>query len=283
MKNLQFCNNCGKLGHLFHQCKIPITSIGIILFRKNSEKQCLEYLLIRRKDSLGFVDFMRGKYQLNNNEYILTLLNNMSLQERSNIKNGTFKDLWDHLWGDSIGIQYKNEEKSSNEKFNLLKDGIYNIKNNNRDNPDNKDYPDSQENFYNLDSLIETCHKLYNEAEWGFPKGRRNYGEKDLSCALREFEEETGYNKNNIKIIHNILPVEEIFSGSNFKSYKHKYFLAYVDERLEAEFSFQNTEVSKIAWKTFEDLNLCIRPYNLEKINLIKQVNKLLSKYNLYS
>ena len=79
------------------------------------------------------------------------------------------------------------------------------------------------------------------------------------------------------------MPVEEIFSGSNFKSYKHKYFLAYVDEKLEAEFSFQNTEVSKIAWKTFDDINLCIRPYNLEKLNLIKQVNKLLSKYNLYS
>ena len=31
-KNI-FCNNCGKIGHLFHQCKIPITSIGVITFR----------------------------------------------------------------------------------------------------------------------------------------------------------------------------------------------------------------------------------------------------------
>ena len=271
MKNVQFCNNCGKLGHLFNQCKIPITSIGIILFRKNSEKKCIEYLLIRRKDSLGFVDFMRGKYQLNNKEYILTLFNNMSSHERDNLRNGTFKDLWQHLWGVSIGIQYKNEEKSSNEKFNLLKNGLHTIGNNN------------QQNFYNLDTLIDSCTKFYDQAEWGFPKGRRNYQEKDLSCALREFEEETGYNKNKIKIIHNILPLEEIFLGSNFKSYKHKYFLAYVDERLEAEFLFQKTEVSKIAWKTFDDVNLSIRPYNLEKLNLIKQVNKLLSQYNLYS
>ena len=279
MKNFQFCNNCGKLGHLFHQCKIPITSIGIILFRKNSEKKCIEYLLIRRKDSLGFVDFMRGKYQLNNRAYILTLLNNMSSQERINLRNGTFKELWEHLWGDTIGIQYKNEEKSSNEKFNLLKDGFYNIDNGNSNNTKNN----NKHNFYNLDSLIDTCTNFYDQAEWGFPKGRRNYQEKDLCCALREFEEETGYNKNNIKIIHNILPLEEIFSGSNYKSYKHKYFLAYVDERLQAEFLFQKTEVSKIAWKTFDDVNLSIRPYNLEKLNLIKKVNILLSQYNLYS
>jgi hypothetical protein len=32
-KKFIFCNNCGKLGHLFHQCKVPITSIGIIPIR----------------------------------------------------------------------------------------------------------------------------------------------------------------------------------------------------------------------------------------------------------
>ena len=31
--------------------------------------------------------------------------------------------------------------------------------------------------------------------EWGFPKGRRNYKEKDLIVRIREFEEETGYQK----------------------------------------------------------------------------------------
>ena len=52
-KKNTFCNNCGKLGHLFHQCKIPITSIGVIAIRKNNNNT--EILLIRRKDSLSFV------------------------------------------------------------------------------------------------------------------------------------------------------------------------------------------------------------------------------------
>ena len=44
-KKNTFCNNCGKLGHLFHQCKIPITSIGVIAIRKNNNN--IEILLIR--------------------------------------------------------------------------------------------------------------------------------------------------------------------------------------------------------------------------------------------
>ena len=30
MTKYSFCNNCGKQGHLYHQCKRPITSIGIV-------------------------------------------------------------------------------------------------------------------------------------------------------------------------------------------------------------------------------------------------------------
>ena len=58
----------------------------------------------------------------------------------------------------------------------------------------------------------------WKETEWEFPKGRRNYQEKDLDCALREFEEETGILRNNISVIENILPFEEIFIGTNHKS-----------------------------------------------------------------
>ena len=48
-----YCNNCGKQGHLFHQCKIPITSFGVIAFRKvpsNNplQKNRIEYLMIMR-------------------------------------------------------------------------------------------------------------------------------------------------------------------------------------------------------------------------------------------
>ena len=59
-KVYNFCNNCGKTGHSFHQCKLPITSIGVISF-KESDKG-IQYLMIRRKDTLGYVDFLLSKF-----------------------------------------------------------------------------------------------------------------------------------------------------------------------------------------------------------------------------
>ena len=68
-----YCNNCGKQGHQFQECKMPITSIGIIMFRYNKNNE-LEYLLIRRKDTFGFVDFIRCKYPIYNEDYLLNII-----------------------------------------------------------------------------------------------------------------------------------------------------------------------------------------------------------------
>ena len=73
--------------------------------------------------------------------------------------------------------------------------------------------------------------------------------ETDIKCALREFEEETGYSKNNIEIIHNLTPYEETFIGSNYKSYKHVYYIGnIINSNIRNE--YQASEVSKIEWKT---------------------------------
>ena len=264
MKDTNFCNNCGKVGHLFHQCKNPITSVGIIIFN-NDDIENIKYLMIRRRDSLGYVDFMRGKYPLLNKRYLLNIINEMTLDEKERINKYDFNYLWNELWGDYVGNQYKNEEKTSKEKFNLLKNGIR-----------NKDI------FYNLESLINESSNKWNEPEWGFAKGRRNYQEKDLNCALREFEEETGINKNKIKLIQNLFPFEEIFTGSNFKSYKHKYYLAYMDKDEDIFLNYQKSEVSKVSWYSLDDCIYNIRNYNLEKINIIKNVNYILKNYSFY-
>ena len=173
----------------------------------------------------------------------------MSIYEKELIKKSTFDELWNYLWGEQIGIQYRGEEKVSREKFEVLSIGI------------------EGKVSYNLEKIIENTSTTWDEPEWGFPKGRRNYQEKDLGCALREFEEETGYLKSNIKLLQNIVPYEEIFTGSNMKSYKHKYFLGYIDSSTDSTNSFQETE---------------IRPYNLEKKDILEKVNTVLQQYGLY-
>ena len=257
-KSFNFCNNCGKNGHMFQNCKHPITSIGIVTFRMKTNN--IEYLMIKRKHSLGFVEFMRGKYPVNNFNYLLNIFNEMSNEEKEKIKNSDFNELWNYLWGNQIGIQYRGEEKTSREKYELLQNGI------------------SGKKEYNLETLLTLCEYKWEDTEWGFPKGRRNYQEKDLNCALREFEEETGFLRNNIQLIQNITPYEEIFTGSNMKSYKHKYFLGYIDSTIQTTNSYQETEVGDMKWVTYDEALNIIRPYNLEKINILNKINNVLIK-----
>lgn len=269
------CNNCGNRTHNYNQCKLPIISIGGIAFRRNVLKNNqIEYLMICRKHTLGYMDFMRGKYSLFNKEHILNLLKEMSLEEKNNIISKDFSLLWNQLWNkhendkNADNIQYNTEEFLSFDKITSLKHGI----NNNNE-------------FYTLKSLLEESNLdiVWKEPEWGFPKGRRNPNENDIDCGIREFLEETGYNINDVNIIENIVPFEEIFMGSNYKSYKHKYYLLYMDyENSIKNTNYDNSEVSKVEWKTFEESIECIRPYNLEKKKLINNINSCINKYSIY-
>jgi ADP-ribose pyrophosphatase YjhB (NUDIX family) len=261
-----YCNNCGKLGHYYHHCKMPITSIGIIVFRYNPQN-IVEYLMIRRKDTLGYIDFMRGKYSVHNKEYVMNMLKQMTEQEKEVLLSKDFNAAWKRVWGnESISSQYRSEESISREKFNLLQNGVF-----------------YKNDFYTLETMINESNlsETWSEAEWGFPKGRRNYQEKDYECALREFTEETGYNYTHLKNIQNLIPFEEIFTGSNYKSYKHKYYLSYMDYNHSLDMKpFEPTEVSKMEWKTYEDCLKCIRGYNLEKKRLINNINSTLTLFN---
>ena len=280
----QYCNNCGKTGHGYVNCKIPIISIGIICFRQmavlepppgmestelNRSIQQYEYLMIRRKDTLGYIDFMRGKYSVYNKNYIMNMLKQMTVSEKEELKTGNFDNLWIQIWGlgHKLTTQYKAEESVSRDKFNLLRSGVL-VKN----------------DFYTLTSLIEDSSQYseWTEAEWGFPKGRRNYQEKDLECALREFSEETGYSTTTLQNIQNIVPFEETFLGSNYKSYKHKYYLMHMNmEDSLVNVAFEKSEVSKMEWKTYEQCMSDIRLYNVEKKRVISNVNNTLLNFYL--
>ena len=261
-----YCNNCGKHGHNYNQCKLPITSFGSIAFRINNNN--IEYLMIRRKDTLGFIDFMRGKYSVNNKEYIMNMIKQMTDYEKNKLTNISFDENWSEIWGNiSISNQYKNEENTSKVKFNQLKNGIQ-----------------YKGTVFSLNDLINESKLVANweEPEWGFPKGRRNLNETDLNCALREFSEETGFNLNKLKILENIFPFEEIFTGSNYKSYKHRYFITYMDYKdTENINNYEKSEVSKMEWKTYEECISSIRYYNLEKQNMLTKIHNMLLKYTL--
>jgi len=254
MKKYMFCNNCGKQGHLYHRCKKPISSIGIIAFRK--VKGDFQYLMICRKDSLGYVDFMRGKYPLYNEIYIQNIIDEMTMEEKDKLITNKFRVLWNDLWGIFPNSQYRGEEKHSSEKFENIKK-------------------------IRLEEFIQKSKTNWKTPEWGFPKGRRNYQENDLTCALREFQEETGFSKYQFNIITNLMPFEEIFLGSNMKSYKQKYFVAFIREGVKPRDNFQQSEVSEMKWASLGECLKHIRPYNYEKKEIIRRIDEVLHKYRL--
>ena len=61
------CLNCGYKGHTISTCNYPITSYGIICYYiKNRE---IKYLMIQRKDTLCYCEFIRGRYKIDDINY----------------------------------------------------------------------------------------------------------------------------------------------------------------------------------------------------------------------
>jgi 8-oxo-dGTP pyrophosphatase MutT (NUDIX family) len=246
-----YCNNCGGKGHLFRTCKDPVLSCGILLL--DAPKMPVNWnntsiLMIRRKDSMSFAEFMRGKYDPNDSQYLATLIKNMTLKEQALIATETFETLWRNLWG---------EDRSSSD-FNL-----------------------SRDRFNALDrvALMKENLSEYTEPEWGFPKGRRMRGESDVACAVREFTEETNVPRDAYIILNNII-LEETFMGLNGIRYKHVYFIGLLKHpelvNLTKKFTaMQRREISGIAWKTFQEAQNLIRPHHVERMGMLNQLRSV--------
>lgn len=241
--------------------KQPITSFGIIAFTMNKQTREIKYLMIQRKHSVGFVDFVRGKYVLHNKVQIISLLAVMTESEHLRLVTEDFDTMWREMWEGPI-------DESARDKLYHLRSGVA-----------------TNYNMYTLGDCIKEASSHWTQNDWGFPKGRKNFNETDINCALREFKEETGIKSELLSMITNIVPYEEIFTGSNFKSYKHKYYLGYI-ENGEAVINlkgFQKDEVGDMEWKTLQDAVRSIRDYHVERKDILKKVEYVVQNMKLFN
>jgi 8-oxo-dGTP pyrophosphatase MutT (NUDIX family) len=209
-------------------------------------------LMIRRKDSMSFAEFMRGKYDPEDMKYLSMLVKNMTLKEQASIASDSFEPLWKQLWGD---------DRTSS------------------------DYLPSREKFLSLDrvALMRDNLSPYTEPEWGFPNGRRSRGESDLSCAIREFDEETNVPRESFVVLKNIV-LEETFMGLNNVRYKHVYFVGLLTQpdlvNLTQKMTpMQRREISGIAWKTFEEAEALVRPHHVERLGMLSQLREVITTF----
>jgi ADP-ribose pyrophosphatase YjhB (NUDIX family) len=284
---IYICSNCSKNGHDYKHCNEPITSWGIILVKivnspitnKKELKNSIElenkdgikinsrdeltnvcnfmnnikFLLVRRKHSLGYCEFIRGRYIKDNINGIIYLFQQMTPEEISKLKDNDFDTLWNDFWGESEKNIYKKDYIESKQNFEDLKNKI------------------GVE--LGLDFYVNNVKSFYMMPEWGYPKGRKKRGESDFNCAIREFCEETGYKKEDIKIISDVKPIIENMIGTNGVSYKHIYYLAEdISNNVVSKNTITSNEIGDIRYFSYEEADQILREYHIEKRNITKNI-----------
>ena len=239
--------------------------------QKNVLKEVMidKVLLVQRRNTIGMIEFIRGKYDATNFDYIIKLFNMMTFDEKRLLREYDSFDMIRTLIGLKRENNYKTEYESSKQKFNSLK----------------KHNLGDQVNL-----LLDKSYTKWTSPEWGIPKGRRNIKEYDIECAIREFVEETGIKYKNINVYRNIKPIEELYNGINGVVYKHIYFIANIKDTPEANENvihvekggYLNNEISNVKLFSLTESHKLIRPYYVSKLNAIKVGFDIMNSMNVF-
>lgn len=240
-------------------------SYGIACFRWNKKINEIQLLLIKKKYTYAFTDFLYGNYNINDSYTIKQMLNNMNAYEKSLLLSKDFSKMWYH---------------------------VFNID------------PDKQETDYSMVQFYNTKKKIYDKkitmpvfiklkqyihqsficnSSWEIPKGKKNQGELPLDCALREFEEETG-----------LSPMDLCFTGYDTYSYiittkETKYVMEYYITTIDISCRYPNQinylEIDDIRWMTRTEIENCDRSQAkhlssfVNKLFKIVKQNKFITKH----
>ena len=295
MKRVIYCANCGDPGHIVRECLNPLTSFGLIAFKivespedahqdlnpelrevvasqghpeiKDTKYPLIKFLMIQRKDTMGYIDFLRGKYPSNDllarngmtrEDIRKRYIDEMTVDERKRILNKTFEEMWDALWVNKNSRPYRNERVGALRHF--------------------------QEYHLPACEYINSTEAKWTHTEFSFPKGRKQLRENNQRCAQREFQEETGYTDFDYSLIK-CRTFDEKFTGTNLIDYTHIYYLARASNnirrpRVDFNDKTQMGEVKNIGWFTVDQAFSLIRDYDWNKKKVLLEVYEYLLKTN---
>lgn len=249
-------DNSGREGSEYRPNNFVI-SYGIACARRNNDTGNYEVLMIKKRATYAFIDFLRGRYDPMRHYDLEFMFNEMTINEKILIRCKNFSTLWMYCLGkEPTKNSDKNMYAKSLRKFTQLceyKDGAF---------------------------LMELLNKSSNsELLWEIPKGRIGKNEVPLDSAVREFEEETGIKKNAYQLLFNEGTIEYTFSDGGVR-YKYIYYLAIMNQAHHPRYDFNNEhmliEVSELR---FLPANAVLEFNNNRLYKTIRIIIKKLKKY----
>lgn len=190
-----------------------VHSYGIACVRRNADSGCYEILMIKKRNSYAFVEFVRGLYDPYKDHDLEYMFSQMTIAEKSIIVTRKFDTMW--------CMCNKEPTKSS----------------------DRAAYGKALKKYTTLlerNVLLKIVSNTTNSSLlWEIPKGRPNKRENSISAATREFEEETGLTKNSYRVLFDEGVIEHVFVDCGVK-YKYVYYIALLGNHVVPTYDYNN-------------------------------------------
>lgn len=232
-----------------------VHSYGVACVRKNPNTGRYEVLMIKKRYTYAFIEFVRGVYDPYKDVDLEYMFDSMTITEKSLIQTRNFNTIWNYCNGEPI----KSSDRSVYSR--ALKKHITLLE---------------REGDVILRLLSQTKNATL---LWEIPKGRPNRKETPLISAVREFEEETGLDKDSYRILFDEGTIEYSFIDCGVK-YKYIYYLAVLSGNITPKYDYRNEhmlrELSELRFMT----SIATQEFNNQR--LAKTVRIIIKKCKKY-
>jgi len=212
-------------------------SVGVACVAKTGGKYRI--LLISKRYSYAFNDFIHGKYTMNR-DGLKRLFDGMYLEDKMCVLSGDFSRMYDRVWmaPSNRPSSYFALKKTFESRW-------------------------SGDSMRYLERLVKSSHVA--RPIWEMPKGRKRRPESDVACAVREFHEETGMGLDS----YHLFTGRRTYSHSDAGVvYINTYYIGFCPKPKMDLLSFHNQaqmdEVNDIRWMTIEEIRAHNTSPNLE-------------------
>lgn len=232
-----------------------VLSYGVACVRKNPDSGCYEVLMIKKRHTYAFIEFIRGMYDPFKDHDLQYMFDGMTITEKSMIQTTNFNTLWNYCNGEPTRSGERSVFNRALRKYNTLNEREGNV-------------------LARILSNTENATLL-----WEIPKGRSDKKETPLMSATREFEEETGLSKESYRILFDEGTIEYSFIDCGVK-YKYIYYLAVLSSNITPKYDYTNEhmlrEISELKFMT------SIATQELNNQRLAKTVRIIIKKAKKY-